>query len=257
LVFVHLSARRVARAVVRSRRGNDRSQGTGRADTLAFSFRSASRVLIVVFAVLLVLQEAGVDIKTVLGGAAIIGVAIAFGAQDLMKDYFSGFLILLEDQYQLGDLVTIRGITGTVESVNMRVTVLRDLEGRVHFIPNGNIDSVTNRTYAWGRPVFEVPVRFDEDVDRVMQTLVDVAKELSEDPDWKGAIIGEPEMLGVDKFTEYGIVIKFMVKTQPDQLFPVRRQMLRRISKRFNELGIQLTVPQRLIVRDGPEGGEL
>jgi hypothetical protein len=119
-------------------------------------------VLITVFAVLLVLQEAGVDIKTVLGGAAIIGVAIAFGAQDLMKDYFSGFLILLEDQYQLGDLVTISGITGTVESVNMRVTVLRDLEGRVHFVPNGSIDHVTNRTYAWGRPVFEVPVRFDE-----------------------------------------------------------------------------------------------
>ncbi|MBW2375722.1 MAG: mechanosensitive ion channel, partial [Deltaproteobacteria bacterium] len=125
----------------------------GRADTLAFSFRSASRVVIVVMAVMLVLQEGGVDITTVLGGAAIIGVAIAFGAQDLMKDYFSGFLILAEDQYQLGDLITIRGITGTVESVNMRVTVLRDLEGRVHFIPNGNIDQVTNRTYGWGRPV--------------------------------------------------------------------------------------------------------
>ncbi|KPK52684.1 MAG: hypothetical protein AMJ63_08695 [Myxococcales bacterium SG8_38_1] len=256
LLFLRLSTRRIARTVVRSRRG-DRSEGTGRADTLAFSFQSAARVLIVVFGVLLVLQEAGVDIKTVLGGAAIIGVAIAFGAQDLMKDYFSGFLILLEDQYQLGDLVTISGVTGTVESVNMRVTVLRDLEGRVHFMPNGNIDHVTNRTYAWGRPVFEVPVRFDENVDRVMEVLVEVAKELSEDPAWKGATIGEPDMLGVDKFTDYGIVIKFMVKTQPDQLFPVRREMLRRIAKRFNELGIQITVPQRLIVRDGPDGEPL
>ena len=256
IVFVQLSARRIARAVVRPQRG-DRSKGTGRADTLAFSFRSASRVLIVVFGVLLVLQEAGVDIKTVLGGAAIIGVAIAFGAQDLMKDYFSGFLILLEDQYQLGDLVTIGGITGTVESVNMRVTVLRDLEGRVHFIPNGNINHVTNRTYTWARPVFEVPVRFDEDVDRVMEVLIEVARGLRDDPEWEGVIIGEPDMLGVDKFTEYGVVIKFMMKTQPDQLFPVRRQMLRRISKRFNELGIQITVPQRLIVRDGPDGESL
>ena len=256
LLFVQLSARRIARTVVRRRRG-DRSEGTGRADTLAFSFQSASRVLIVVFGVLLVLQEAGVDIKTVLGGAAIVGVAIAFGAQDLMKDYFSGFLILLEDQYQLGDLITIGGVTGTVESVNMRVTVLRDLEGRVHFVPNGSIDHVTNRTYAWGRPVFEIPVRFDEDVDRVMETLVEVAKELSEDPAWKGSIIGDPEMLGVDKFSEYGVIIKFMVKTQPDKLFPVRRQMLRRITKRFNELGIQITVPQRLLVRDGPDGEAL
>lgn len=254
LVFVQLSARRIARTLVRRHRGS-RSSGTGRADTLAFSFRSVSRILIVIFAALLVLQEAGIDVKTVLGGAAILGVAIAFGAQDLMKDYFSGFLILAEDQYQLGDLVTIRGVTGTVESVNMRVTVLRDLEGRVHFIPNGNIDHVTNRTYAWGRPVFEIPVGYDEDVDMVMEKLVEIAKELGEHPDWRGRVIGEPDMLGVDKFTDYGVVIKFMVKTQPEQLFAVRRELLRRISKRFNELGIRITVPQRILLRgdDGPQ----
>jgi small conductance mechanosensitive channel len=234
--------------VVGRRRGG-RTVGTGRADTLAFSFQSASRVIIVVFAVMLVLQEAGVDLATVLGGAAILGVAIAFGAQDMMKDYFSGFLILLEDQYQLGDLITIGGVTGTVESVNMRVTVLRDLEGRVHFVPNGQIEHVTNRTYGWGRPVFEIPVGYTEDVDKVMETLVDVAKGLSQDPDWKGSIIGDPDMLGVDKFTDYGVVIKFMVKTQPDKLFAVRREMLRRIAKRFNELGIQITVPQRILLR--------
>ncbi len=248
LLFVRVSARGIARALVGTRRGA-RGVGTGRADTLAFSFRSASRVIIVVLAVMLVLQEAGVDITTVLGGAAILGVAIAFGAQDMMKDYFSGFLILLEDQYQLGDLITISGITGTVESVNMRVTVLRDLEGRVHFVPNGGIDRVTNRTYGWGRPVFEVPVGYSEDVDRVMATLVEIAKELSQDPDWQGSIIGNPDMLGVDKFTDYGVVIKFMVKTQPDKLFAVRREMLRRITKRFNELGIQITVPQRMLLR--------
>jgi small conductance mechanosensitive channel len=254
LVFVQLSARRIARALVRRRRGA-RAMGTGRADTLAVSFRSVSRIVIVVFAVLLVLQEAGIDIKTVLGGAAILGVAVAFGAQDLMKDYFSGFLILAEDQYQLGDLVTIGGVTGTVESVNMRVTVLRDLEGRVHFIPNGNIDHVTNRTYAWGRPVFEIPIGFDEDADAVMAALIQIAAELAEDQSWQGRIIGPPDMLGVDKFTDYGQVIKFMVKTQPDQLFAVRREMLRRISKRFRELGIRITVPQRILARDGAEPG--
>lgn len=248
LLFVRFSARGIARALV-GRRRSARNVGTGRADTLAFSFQSASRVVIVVLGVMLVLQEGGVDITTVLGGAAIIGVAIAFGAQDLMKDYFSGFLILAEDQYQLGDLITIRGITGTVESVNMRVTVLRDLEGRVHFIPNGSIDQVTNRTYGWGRPVFEVPVGFGEDVDRAIEALVEVAKELAQDPDWKGSIIGDPDMLGVDKFNDYGLVIKFMVKTQPDKLFVVRREMLRRITKRFQELGIQITVPQRILVR--------
>jgi small conductance mechanosensitive channel len=248
LVFVKLTARGIARALVGRRRGA-RSVGTGRADTLAFSFQSVSRIIIVALGVMLVLQEAGVDIKTVLGGAAIFGVAIAFGAQDMMKDYLSGFLILLEDQYQLGDLITIGGVTGTVESVNMRVTVLRDLEGRVHFVPNGQIEHVTNRTYAWGRPVFEVPVGYTEDIDKVIETLIEIAKELSQDPDWKGSIIGDPDMLGVDKFTDYGVVIKFMVKTQPDKLFVVRREMLRRIAKRFNELGIRITVPQRILVR--------
>ena len=252
LLFVRFSARGISRALVGRRRGA-RSVGTGRADTLAFSFQSAFRVIVVAITVMLVLQEAGVDIATVLGGAAILGVALAFGAQDMMKDYFSGFLILLEDQYQLGDLITVSGITGTVESVNMRVTVLRDLEGRVHFVPNGSIDQVTNRTYGWGRPVFEVPVGYTEDVDKVIETLVEIAKELSRDPDWKGSIIGDPDMLGVDKFTDYGVVIKFMVKTQPDQLFAVRREMLRRITKRFTELGIQITVPQRILVRgDNP-----
>jgi len=249
MLLLQVSARPVARTFLGRGRGA-RSFGTGRADTLAFSFRSAARVLLLLIGVMLVLQEAGLDIRTVLGGAAIFGVAIAFGAQDLMRDYFTGFLILLEDQYQLGDLVTIEGITGTVESVNMRVTVLRDLEGRVHFVPNGNIKAVTNRTYGWGRPVFEVPVRFDEDVDQVMETLVEVATGLMTDPAWKPFVTGEPEMLGVDKFTDRGIVIKFMVKTQPDKLFAVRREMLRRISKRFNELGIQITVPQRLVMHE-------
>ncbi len=249
LVLLQVSARGIARTFIRRGRGG-RSKGTGRADTLAISFRSAARVLIVLIGVMLILQEAGLDIRTVLGGAAIFGVAVAFGAQDLMKDYFSGFLILLEDQYELGDLVTIEGITGTVESVNMRVTVLRDLNGRLHFIPNGNIKSVTNRTYGWARPVFEIPVRFDEDVDRVMETLVEVAHGLMTDPDWKPFVIGELEMLGVDKLTDRGIIIKFMVKTVPDQLFAVRREMLRRISKRFNELGIQIAVPHRLIMQE-------
>ncbi len=122
------------------------------------SFRSAATVLILIGGILLVFQEAGFDVKTVLGGAAILGFAVAFGAQNLMRDYFTGFMILLEDQYELGDLVTIEDITGTVEKVNMRTTMLRDLEGRVHFIPNGEVKSVTNRSYVWGRAVIEVPV---------------------------------------------------------------------------------------------------
>ncbi len=252
LLLLRLTVRRATRLVVR--KGRDaHTKGTNRADTLAFSFRSAFSVIVLIGGFLLVLQEAGLDIKTVLGGAAILGVAIAFGAQNLMRDYFTGFLILLEDQYVLGDLITIGSVTGTVESVNMRITVLRDLEGRVHFIPNGEIKGVTNRTYGWGRAVLEVPVGFDQDVDQAMEVLQGVSKELRTDPVFGEWIEEEPVMLGVDKFTEYGVVIKFMLKTQPDKVFPIRRELLRRIKNKFDQVGIVISVPHRVIMQQKPE----
>jgi small conductance mechanosensitive channel len=195
------------------------------------------------------LQEAGIDVKTVLGGAAILGFALAFGAQNLMRDYFTGFMILLEDQYELGDLVTIGDVTGRVEKVNMRTTMLRDLEGRVHFIPNGEVKSVTNRSYVWGRALIEVPVGFQEDVDRVMAVLLEVAAELRADPEFGPWVTNEPVMLGVDRFTESGIIIKFIIETLPDKIFPVRREMLRRIKNEFDRVGIEISVPNRMLLQ--------
>jgi small conductance mechanosensitive channel len=254
LVFlIRISVTRIARTVVRTSRGS-RDMGTNRADTLALSFTSAATMVILVGASLLVLQEAGLDVTTVLGGAAILGVALAFGAQNLMRDYFSGFMILLEDQFELGDLITIGGITGTVEKVNMRTTMLRDIEGRVHFIPNGEIKSITNRTYVWGRAVVDLPIAFKENVDEVMAVLLQIGKELREDPEWSDSVTDEPVMLGVDRFTEYGVSIKFMVQTQPNRIFPVRRELLRRVKNRFDELGIQISVPYRQLLN--PPGSE-
>jgi small conductance mechanosensitive channel len=253
LFLIRISARGVARSVVHGGRGGEASSTTNRADTLALSFRSVASLLIVVAGTLLVFQEAGVDVKTVLGGAAILGFAIAFGAQNLMRDYFTGFMILLEDQYELGDLITIGSITGTVEKVNMRTTVLRDLEGRVHFIPNGEVKSVTNRTYVWGRAVLEIPVGYKEDVDRVMEVILDVAKNFRTDPEFESWVTDDPVMLGVDKFTEYGVVIKFMMQTRPDKMFAVRRQMLRRVKNRFDREGIEISVPHRVIIQREPD----
>jgi small conductance mechanosensitive channel len=250
LVFLRFSLRRIARAVVTKSR-KARSTAVNRADTLALSFESLATTLILAACVLLVLQEAGLNVQTVLGGAAILGVAIAFGAQNLMRDYFTGFMMLLEDQYELGDLVTIGNITGTVERVNMRVTMLRDLEGRVHFIPNGQIGSLTNRTYDWARALVDIPVGPEQDVDRVMALLVEVAQGLKADPAWSEEIVGEPQMLGVDKFTESGVVIKLMLKTQPERLFPIRRELLRRIKRAFDEAGIEPGFPQRVVRGSG------
>jgi len=237
LAFVRFGIRRLVRLLlVRTDKGAD--SGSDRADTLAFSFRSAMTFLIVIGGVFLLLEEAGVDVKTVLGGAAIVGIAVAFGAQNLMRDYFTGFVILLEKQFELGDLVTIAGITGVVESVNMRATMLRDLEGRVHFIPNGEIKSVTNRTYHWGRAMVEIPIGYQENVDRVMETLAEIAKEVRKDPKYSERITEEPIMLGVDEFAQEGVIIKLMMKTVPEDVTAIRRELLRRIKNRFDEVGI-------------------
>jgi len=237
LVFVRFGIRRLVRLLlVRTNKGAD--SGSDRADTLAFSLRSAMTFIIVIGGSLLLLEEAGVDVKTVLGGAAIVGIAVAFGAQNLMRDYFTGFVILLEKQFELGDLVTIAGVTGIVESVNMRATMLRDLEGRVHFIPNGEIKSVTNRTYHWGRAMVEIPIGYQENVDRVMETLAEVAKEVRKDPKYSERITEDPIMLGVDGFAQEGVIIKLMMKTVPEDVTSIRRELLRRIKNRFDEVGI-------------------
>ena len=237
LAFVRFGIRGLVRLLlVRTDKGAD--SGSDRTDTLAFSFRSAMTFLLVIGGVFLLLEEAGVDVRTVLGGAAIVGIAVAFGAQNLMRDYFTGFVILLEKQFELGDLVTIAGITGVVESVNMRATMLRDLEGRVHFIPNGEIKSVTNRTYHWGRAMVEIPIGYQENVDRVMETLAEIAKEVRKDPKYSERITEEPIMLGVDEFAQEGVIIKLMMKTVPEDVTAIRRELLRRIKNRFDEVGI-------------------
>ncbi len=252
LLFINrITARKISRVMARkSTRTGDMSQN--RADTLALSLRGAVRVVIVFGGTILALQEAGVDIKTVLGGAAILGVAVAFGAQNLMRDYFNGLMILLEDQYELSDIVTINNITGTVERVSMRSTMLRDLKGQAHFIPNGSITHVTNATFEWARAVMEVPVAYKENVDQVMSVIMELANGLRNDSEFSADILDDPVMLGVNSFAESAVNIKFMLQTKADRMWPVQREMLRRIKNRFDELGIEFAHPQRIISQYAP-----
>ena len=247
VLIIRFFVGRVARIVVGSGR-RKRQRNTNRADTLSLSFGSAITFIVVVISILLIFEEAGVDIKTVLGGAAILGVAIAFGAQNLMRDYFNGFIILLEDQYELNDLVQINDRTGRVERVSLRTTVLRDLAGKLYFIPNGEIRSVVNRSYEWTRAIFDIRVGYEENADRIMSILEEVARSLYSDPEFKDKVIDEPEMLGVDEFAQFGMVIKLMIRTVPDEVFAVKREMLRRIKNKFDELGIRIPVPGGVIV---------
>jgi small conductance mechanosensitive channel len=245
--LVRLGSRQIVRILVRSGNRGTVAERHNRAQTLVGVFRSAASLAILGGGTLMILDTLGIPIVPLLGGAAVLGLAVAFGAQNLIKDYFSGFMVLLEDQYGLDDVVRIGGISGKVERISMRVTVLRDVEGVVHFIPHGTISSVSNLTHGWSRAFFEIGVSYRSDVDRVMEELMDLARELRRDPKFGPLILDEPEMLGVDAFADSAVVIKFFIKTRPLQQWPVKRQLLRRIKKRFDQVGIEIPFPHRTV----------
>ncbi|HEY7154817.1 MAG TPA: mechanosensitive ion channel domain-containing protein [Gemmataceae bacterium] len=252
LIFSRLSRLLSRRLVVLLSRGDTAKRGTrqdreNRAQTLVGVFSSALSLLVLGGGTLMILDEVGIPIVPLMGGAAVLGLAVAFGAQNLIKDYFSGFMVLLEDQYGINDVVRIGSISGLVEHISLRTTVLRDLEGVVHFIPHGTIATVSNLTHGWSRALFDVGVAYKEDVDRVMQVLLDMGRELRQDPAFGPLILDDPEMLGVDDLADSSVVIKFFLKTKPLQQWTVKREMLRRIKKRFDELGIEIPFPHQTV----------
>ncbi len=222
--------------------------------TLVGVFSNTATIALVTGTVLMVLDELGVPIGPLMGGAAVFGLAVAFGAQNLIRDYFTGFMVLLEDQYGVNDVVKIGDAAGAVEKITLRMTVLRDLEGSLHFIPHGTITQVINMTHGWSRAVVDVGVAYNENPDKAMNALVEIGKELREDPKFSPLILDGPEMLGVDALGDSAVTIKFFLKTQPSQRWFVKRELLRRIKIRFDELQIEIPFPQRTIHYARDEG---
>lgn len=219
-----------------------------RARTLVGVMHNALRTVVIAIAVIMLLAEIGVNIGALLGGVAVAGLAVAFGAQSLIKDYFTGFLILLEQQYMIGDVVKVSGnnfsgLTGRVEQITLRVTVLRDVEGAVHFIPHGQITVVSNLTHGWSQAVFDVKVECAEHVERVRDLFFELAAELRKDPTYGPMILNDPEMLGVDSLGDNNFTVRFTLKTLPLKRWEVKREMLRRIKEKFQELKIKVSVP--------------
>jgi small conductance mechanosensitive channel len=254
-----LAGRLVAGMVRRSRYGSEEER-LERVDTLHRALKSGITLAVVTIGALALLPEFGVDVTVLLGGAAVFSLAIAFGAQNLVKDYFAGFMILVENQYSVGNVVQINETSGLVEDMTLRITTLRDLEGVAHFIPHSQIQTVSNLTYGWSRVMLDVGVAYKEDVDHVMQVLLELAREMRKDPEFGPLIVDEPEMLGVDAFAESAVVIKLIVRTRPLKQWAVKRELLRRIKNRFDELGIEIPFPHRTVYHrsaDGPIAAEL
>jgi small conductance mechanosensitive channel len=194
---------------------------------------------------MMVLDRIGLDIKPILAGAGIIGLAVGFGAQNLVKDVISGLFFIIENRIRVGDVAILNGTGGLVEQVNLRTTVLRGLDGTVHVFPNGSIDSLSNMTHDFSFYLFNVGVAYKEDTDRVTEVLKEIGDEMIADPAYKEFILDPLEILGVDAFADSAVIIKARIKTVPIKQWLVGREMNRRIKKRFDEEGIEIPFPHR------------
>jgi small-conductance mechanosensitive channel len=204
-----------------------------RARTIADAVAGIWRVIVGVVATLMILGEVGLDLAPLLAGAGIAGLAIAFGAQALIRDYLSGLFILLEDQYGVGDVVTIGTASGTVEDLDLRVTRIRSSDGTVWFIPNGDIRQVGNQSMEWSRAVVDVTVAYDNDVPTVMAALGEEATKLSEEPAWAAMVLEPPELQGVQSMGTDGVTLRIVIKTAPRQQWAVARELRGRITERM------------------------
>lgn len=214
-----------------------------RAETLGRAIRYLIAVAISAVAVMLVLAEVGVSLAPVLGAAGVVGLAIGFGAQSLVKDYFTGFFILFEDQIRTGDVVKVADIGGLVEDVTLRHVRLRDYDGNVHFVPNSLITTVTNMSRHFAQAVIDVGVAYREDVDRVISVMRDVGARMRADAVFGPKIIDELEVAGVEKLADSAVVIRCRFKVRPLEQWNVRREYQRRIKAAFDAEGIEIPYP--------------
>jgi small conductance mechanosensitive channel len=225
-----------------------------RAETIGNLSGKALFVLIWIVAGLMILKEMNFDVRPLLAGAGVAGVAIGFGAQNIIKDVLAGVFMMLDNQIRVNDVAVINGKSGLVEEINLRTTVLRGEDGAVHIFPNGTIQGLTNLTREYSYYVFNLSIAYTEDMDRVVAILQKIAEELSQEEAYRAAILAPLEVLGIDKLGDSSAVIKARVKTIPNQQWTVGREMNRRIVLRFNEAKIGLTAaaPSMTVVMPTP-----
>ena len=224
------------------------SEAEKRARTMASLLRTVGTAFIIVVAVLMALREIGLDITPLLAGAGVAGLAIGFGAQSLIKDVIAGFFILMEDQFRVGDVIQAAGVSGQVERMSLRTTIVRDLQGTVHFIPNGEIKVASNLTKEWSRAVLEVGIDYQEDLDRTLHVLAEVGRELAADASFGPMILEPPQVLGVESLGESQVTLRLLLKTLPSKQWDVARELRRRIKNRFDREKIAIPYPHRVVI---------
>lgn len=242
-----MGLRRFERRLVEQGRqqGDIASEAGKRAETLVRLLRQGVSIMIWVVALLVILNEIGISVGPILASAGVAGLAVGFGAQNLVRDVISGFFLILEDQVRVGDVAVVNGTGGLVEAINFRTLVLRDLSGVVHVFPNGSVTTLSNVTKEWSAYVFDIGVAYKENTDRVIGVMREVADALQRDEHFGRMIIGDIEIFGVDKLADSAVVIKGRIRTQPIKQWDVGREFLRRIKLAFDREGIEIPFPQR------------
>ncbi|HEX8028363.1 MAG TPA: mechanosensitive ion channel family protein [Vicinamibacterales bacterium] len=259
LILLAFAANRFASSVIRNAEheiadGDDQKtyERRQRLQTVGALLQRFFSILIWSVAGLMVLRELDVDITPVLTGAGIVGLAVGFGAQTLVKDIISGLFLITEDQVRLGDVAEINGIGGAVEEINLRTIVLRDVEGIVHHISNGEIRTLSNKSRDYAYYVIDIGVGLDDDTDRIVEVVRKVSADLMQDPAFAGSILEPLEVLGVDAFKASEVTLRFRIKTLPLKRWEIGRELRRRIKKAFDDNGIQIPGPQMTVTLKQP-----
>jgi moderate conductance mechanosensitive channel len=217
-----------------------------RLQTLSATFRGIAQTVILFIGLMTLLQQLDINITPILASAGVLGIAIGLGAQSLIKDFFAGLLILLEEQFNVGDTVKIGETTGTVEQLTLRVTRVRALDGSLAIIPNGSVGAVINYSKGWSRVVLDIDIDYKEDVDRAMRVMLETAKQVREER--PADIIEEPTMLGVDKLGATSVTLRLLAKTATGRQPDVGRELRRRVKLAFDQEGINTPAPANQLV---------
>lgn len=229
-------------------------RAAARAETIGSVLKSISSMAVYSIATLMALAEVGINLAPLIAGAGVIGVALGFGAQSLVKDFLSGLFMLAEDQYGVGDVIDVGEAVGTVEVVNLRTTRLRAVDGTVWHVPNGEILRVGNMSQQWARALLDIEVAYDTDLERAMEIVKEVADEVFHADEWRVDMLEEPEVWGVESLGADGITIRLVIKTQPGQQWKVTRELNRRMKARFDAESIEIPFPQRVMWMRREEG---
>jgi len=245
--FIKPLIAKVIRRVVTSDPSLSAEEEVRREDTLIQIMSGTIKISTVVFVFLMILSEFGIDIAPLIAGAGVIGLAFGFGGQYLVKDVITGLFIILENQYRVGDVIEISGISGKVEDISLRVTILRDADGTVHHIPHGEVTTVSNMAKGFARVNMIIGVSYSDDLEKVQKVIDNVGIQLSEDPEFKDKIIDPIKFIRIDSFGDSSVNLKVLGETKPLAQWEVAGEMRIRLKRAFNKEGIEIPFPQTVI----------